>query len=498
MKTQIFLLLVLLTVSVLSGCSNNTGKSNDSIEGLWVSTEETSWKFLSGTQKATLYIIQNQNGAFTVRGVFLWNDDYSSEWKLTDIDYNNLTRGIIVKDTVGNTYRGMVDIAKNKITGALHLKNNEIDSLNFIQGTKDLEIALFHPRIPGKNDDAIYSYKKPEELNDFLQTTSILELGIDTSLINHLVIDIINQKYGRIESLLIVKDNKLILEEYFYGYEKTRLHKIYSCTKSITSLLLGIALDRHPDIKIDQSIFSFLPEYDSLKTKDKENITLKHILTMSAGLEWNEYPKEMYEMDDRIGYVLSRPMNAKPGEKFHYNSGYTAIIGYIVHTLEGKNAEEFADKLLFQPLGITKYIWKTHKNGNLEFWNGLQMLPRDMAKIGLLVQNDGKWNDNQLVSKEWIDESTRPYIAESKFFNYSYHWWIRSKDNESWWNDTNPEKDNNYDIIIALSWGGNYIMIVKELNLVVVTTASNFDNGSALDAFPLVIERIIPAVSNII
>jgi len=123
---------------------------------------------------------------------------------------------------------------------------------------------------------------------------------------------IIRQDFGRLESLLIMKDHKLILEEYFYGYDRTRLHNIHSCTKSITSLLLGIALDRHNSINVEQSIFSFFPQYDSLITEENEQISLKHLLTMTARFKEEEGFEEM-EYNDELKYFLSRPLDSKPG-----------------------------------------------------------------------------------------------------------------------------------------------------------------------------------------
>jgi CubicO group peptidase (beta-lactamase class C family) len=111
---------------------------------------------------------------------------------------------------------------------------------------------------------------------------------------------------------------------------------------------------------------------------------------MNAGLEWDEYPKEMYETNDCFRYILSRPMESKPGEKFHYNSGCSILLGGVIQFLEAKKALKFAEDFLFRPLGITSYLWETHKDGTLQCGGGLSLRPRDMAKIGLLVLNDGR------------------------------------------------------------------------------------------------------------
>lgn len=493
MKT-LKLILPALFVFILNSCSKSIPTAD--IEGLWITTEETSAKFVHGTQKIVLQIRQNQDGELTARGIFIWNGDYRSEWNLVDIEYDNLTHSITINDTDGDTYIGIVDGEKKKITGAVHLRNNKKDTLNFILADKNLETTLFYPRIPDKNGEVIYSYEMPEQLDDGLQTASINNNGIDSVSIIGLINEIINQEYGRMESLLILKDNTLIVEEYFYGYDRTRLHEIHSCTKSITSLLLGIALEQHKSIQIDQALFNFFPEYDFLETKEKEQITLKHALTMTAGFQWEEFPKEMFETNDWFQYILSRPMKSIPGEEFLYNSGCSILLGGVIDFLEGKNAQIYAEEVLFGPLGISEYFWETHNNGTPQCGGGLQLLPRDMVKIGLLVLNDGKWQNKQLVSEEWILESTKPRVPESEFFDYGYHWWHRSKNNQQWWKESKIASKDEHDMIIALGWGGQYIIVVKDLNLVVITTASDYENDKANSKIPMVIEEIIPAITN--
>lgn len=486
-KSRLFVLPLLVVLFV--GCWHD----QESIVGLWISTPETSKTFLSGTRKTVLRIQKQPNGQLTAQGVFLWNGEYSEKWVIENIEYEEPYRYLTLLDGDGDTYKATFDHIVQQVRGSVHIHGGLTDSLNFIRAEKQLETALFIPRIP--NDDGIvtYSYKTPEQLDDGLQTASILDDDFDSLQLSRLMQEIIAQKYGRMESLLIFKDNKLVLEEYYYGYNKRRLAKISSCTKSVTSIILGIAMDRHVNAAVEQSIFDYFPEYIALKKDDKKQITLKHLLTMTAGFEWNEYPKEMYETDDRIEYVLSRPLETIPGEQFHYNSGITNVLGGVLESLEGDEIEMFADQYLFSPLGITEYIWDTTQNGDLEYWNGLHLLPRDMGKMGLLVLNQGKWENKQVVSEKWIDESTRSNVAESNYFGYGYQWWHRSKENAVWWEKTSSGLSDEHDMVIALGSGGKYIMIIRDLGIVVVSTASNFDNGEKeFSTFPLVIEEILP------
>ncbi len=496
MKTLKLILLAIFVVIHLNSSFDNYSKSTTDIEGLWISTEETSAKFSSGTQKIVLKISRNHKGELTVRGVFLWNGDYQSEWKLVDIQYDTIAQRITILDADENTLKCFVDRTNNMITGEVHLKNNTKNPLNFLRADKNLDNRLFHPRIPDRSGQIIYRYNKPEQIDDGLTTESIYSNSTDSSSISNLMKEVIDQKYGSIKSLLILKNNKLVVEEYFYGYNRNDLQQIRSCTKSVTSLLLGIALDRHKDVKTDQSIFTFFPEYNSLKTEGREKIKLKHVLTMMAGFQWDDIPNEMWVVDDCFQYIFSRSLETKPGEKFIYNSGCSILLGGVINFLETKNTQVFADNFLFTPLGITEYIWETHKDGTLQCGSGLSLRPRDMAKIGLLVLNDGVWQNKQVVSKEWIRESTRPHVKESKYFDYGYQWWYRSRNNLQWWKKPKSVSPKEHDLITALGAGGQFIMIIRDLNLVIVTTASDYGNGRELSKVPMVIEEIVPLFTN--
>ena len=493
MKALKLILLFLAVTGTLSSCMEP--KSSNEIQGLWITTEETSTKLPRGTRKGVLELLLNEDGSPAAQGYFLWNGDYLSKWNLVNFEYDIESHRITIKDTDGDIYKGIMDSEHKKITGAIHFQNDEKENLDFIPASNDIITTLFQPRKPDTTGEVIYAYKVPEQLNDGLQTGSINQRFIDTASMVALMDKIIDQDYGRLASLLVLKDNKLVVEEYFYGYDRTRLHPIHSCTKSITSLLLGIALEHHKSVLLDQPIFTFFPAYDSLKTQENKSITLKDALTMRAGFQWNEFPKEMYETDDWFHYILSRPMESKPGETFHYNSGCTILIGGVIYSLEGRQANAYAEEVLFGPLGISVYEWSTHKNGTPQCGGGLQMLPRDMAKIGLMVLNEGKWNDYQIVPEGWISESTKPRVPESDFFDYGYQWWHRSKNNKPWWDEPKVAQQDEHDMIIALGWGGQHIVIVKDLNLVVITTASDYDiDGAAISKIRMVIEDIIPSI----
>ena len=486
---KVFLATVLMAIS-LNSCLNN--KTTTNIEGLWISTEETSALFEPWAQKVALEVRRDSINTLTARGFFLKNDEFKAEWKFINVQHDTTTNRITFLDSDLDTLICNLDAGTEILNGAVHSQDDK-NPLNFVRASRNLEIRLLYPRVPDKKGKISYSCTKPEQTDDGLETESIYSYSSDSSSVSNLMKDIIDQRYGKVKSLLILKDNKLIAEEYFYGYSRNDLQQIRSCTKNVTSLLFGIALDHHNSINIDQPVFSFFPEYDALKSKGREEIKLKHILTMTAGLEWDDYPPEMFKTDDCFKYIFSRPMAGKPGEKFNYNSGCSVILGGIIQFLEAKKTLEFAEEYLFTPMGITNYIWESHNNDVLRCGEGLSLRPIDMAKIGLLVLNDGKWQNKQIVSKKWIRESTKPHTRESVFFDYGYQWWHHSKSNLQWWKEPNAVSPKEHDLITALGHGGQYIMIVRDLNLVIVATASDFESGEmARRKIPMVIEKIIP------
>jgi len=469
----------------------------DSVEGLWISTDETSWHSGPDTQRVVLHFQRDAQGALGAQGYFARNGDYQMKWELVDVQYDERTRRVTILDADRDTLVGFVDSRRERITGSVHLLEGSVDSLSFVRSDNNrLAVRLLHPRLPDEDGNVTYTYRQPDQLEDGLRTSGLLN-GDTRAAISNVLERIINQEFGRIASLLVLQDGELVVEEYFFGYDREQLHRIHSCTKSVASLLLGIALGNHPDIDVDRPVFSFFPEYDSLKTQEYAAVSLEHLLTMTSGIGWDENDRSMEEADDWLAYILSRPLQTEPGSTFNYDNGCSNLLCGVIHRLEGTTVSQYTEKTLFRPLGITQYTWGTNDNGMQDCGAGLALRPRDMAKIGLLVQNDGVWQGRQVVPAEWIRESTKPHVRESDYFDYGYQWWYRSKDNKPWWRETNPRMTDEPNLVTALGAGGQYIMIIRDLDMVVVTTASDYNDGRrARSKVPMVIEEIIPAFSN--
>jgi CubicO group peptidase (beta-lactamase class C family) len=253
-------------------------------------------------------------------------------------------------------------------------------------------------------------------------------------------------------------------------------HDVRSVSKSVVSLLIGIALDRKLLASVDEPILKFFPEFAALRTAAKDRILLRHLLTMTSGIAWNESrlsysdpENSVLRMDaapDPYQYVLEQPLTTEPGTKWNYSGGSTALLGAILEKVSQKPLAEFAREALFEPLGITEFEWMRMQSGEIAADGGLRLRPRDMAKLGQLVLSQGEWKGKRIVSASWLRESLRKNI-DVMHLHYGYHWWIGS----SWVNSRTVEW------FAALGHGGQRIIIVPSLDLVVIFTAGLYDSN---------------------
>jgi CubicO group peptidase (beta-lactamase class C family) len=325
-----------------------------------------------------------------------------------------------------------------------------------------------------------YVHLVPEKTDDGWETSSLSEEGIDPEKVNELMSNILNGNFPYIHSVLLIKNGKLVLEEYFYGYSRGTKHLIASDTKSLTSILVGIAIDKQMISDVDKKVYEFFPEYRGTRWIDqKYDITLRHVLTMTAGLDWDEitnphpHPKNpntgMYRTDHPVKYILDKRKIASSGKRWNYNSGLTVLLGGIIRNTSGLYADEFAEKYLFGPLGIKDYHWYKHPDGTV-FTNGdLLLRPRDMAKIGYMMLRKGKWKGKQIVSREWVDESTKVHVAHGVPFGRKYGY--------QWHRGEAVINNQVFETYFASGTGGQYIFVFPRLDLVVVFTSKIFETS---------------------
>lgn len=332
--------------------------------------------------------------------------------------------------------------------------------------------------------------------------------GLDSDQLNEAVSRITLGEYGDINSLLIIRNNHLVLEKYFSPeyHGRNYRYSIRSVTKSFASALIGIAIAQGKISDIQTNLLEFFPQYKDIQHLDsrKRKITLEHVLAMTTGFLWDELSlgygdprndlNNMARSQDWIKYVLDLPMSHSPGVTLEYNSGASVLLSGIIQKVTGQSAEEYAIENLFEPLGIEKWSWPIASGGVTNTGWGLSLTRLDMARFGVLFLNHGRWLDKQIIPKSWIETSTREHIKGRNdsiysMYAYGYQWW-RFQNHDP----TVKNLDIN-DVYFAWGDGGQVILVVPHLNLVVVSTAE-LHGGDFRLFFDVLRDYIFPAVGN--
>lgn len=301
-----------------------------------------------------------------------------------------------------------------------------------------------------------------------------------------------------LHSLLVLKDDQLVLEEYFNGYTREDLHEAQSITKSLQSILIGIALDIGFITNLQERIFTFFEDETDIRWGlSKKRINIYHLLTMTTGLKWNESlisyqnlvkndSNRMAHQGNWIQYALNKSMVFQPGECFNYSSAAPILFSKIIQQSTGLSNEAFAYNYLFKPLGIHHYAYQRDPLQE-EILGDIELRPIDLLKIGQLMLKRGWWGDIQIVSSNWIRQSTQAHI---EFFNpyqsgYGYFWWQAKF----------PYADTQVTAYYAWGYGGQHIFIIPNLDLVIVTTGGWYDVNLAYQPFQLVQEVVLKELS---
>jgi hypothetical protein len=350
-------------------------------------------------------------------------------------------------------------------------------------------------------------------------------VGIDAEPLAALDADIASSKFPLVDSLLVMRCGEVVFNRRYphdyaatYGkeahtkgplnarltgrynyfdpawhpyYHGTDEHTMQSVSKTVTSATIGIAMARG-DFKAPLST-PVLHYFDESKVKNvdarKRRMTLRDLLTMTSGLDWNEdvpyddtnNPSDLMEAtDDWVQFVIDRPMKDEPGKVFAYSSGATELLAHIFQRETGADIEHYARSHLFGPLGIRNYHWKRTPLGVVDTEGGLYLRSQDLAKIGLLYMNDGRWNGQQLMTADWIKESLTPRIDAGEGFQYGYQWWLLP-------HGTPPRL-----AWLARGMGGQRLMVFPEDQLIVVSTAWHILNEASIEFD--VVSRLLPGV----
>ncbi len=426
--------------------------------------------------KFILNIKPSTRGRWTADGFWVDGKIYHSQFSLNVISITDQDIEVDFADW-GCVYHGSLGDNGQKIKGEFVCTGEAPDSVTLIRANKSDYFGLY-PEHLGTSGEFQYAYTVPSAITDGLPTGNLLDAGLSPVTIEKMVHNMALGKYGRLHSFLIIKNSKLVCEEYFYGFRRDVLHPVESVTKSVTSLLIGMAIDDQKISRVDDRVLNYFPAGDYPGLSSYENLKIEHLLTMTSGLAIDE--REMIARPDRLVYLLHRRFKAKPGEQFSYNAGNTELLGAILKSATGLFADVLARERLFKPLHITDFQWHIYKQNGYPLCGGaLALLPRDLAKIGMLVLQNGQWEGKQIISRSWIKQSTLGRIETGiDGDRYGYQWWVT----------TVKSGDRDFDLIWANGLGSQFIFIFPQLDMVIVTTGGNWEggnNGRSWDIFDL-------------
>ncbi len=319
--------------------------------------------------------------------------------------------------------------------------------------------------------------------NAFSQTIEYSELDSAIFKADRIIETDTREFFKNVESLIVYSQGEIRFEKYYNSFNKDSLHQIQSQTKSIVALLMGIAIEKEYIKSEYEPVSLYFSEYFNKDNELKSTVTIRDLLTMSAGFEWEEMipfndPKndnmKMYLSGDWLRYAVSRSMERKPFTEFKYNSGCPMIVAGIIEKATKMNLDEFASKYLFEPLKI-KYSWQKDSTGFCHAGGGLLLKPMDMLKIGVLVMNNGKWENHQLISEDWIKKVTSSYLPTSfDISTYGYFWWIR---------DMKSNEGKTVKVVTAEGAGGQMLYIFPEYKLIIAFTERNYSTPQVSTLF---------------
>lgn len=323
------------------------------------------------------------------------------------------------------------------------------------------------------------SWNNAPELNDGWKSTNPASVGINEDSLATMF-DLIRQKTNPdFRAVLVIKDGKLAVEQYFNSFWRTNIHDIRSAGKSITSMIAGIAIDKGY-FKTTDKVFSFFPEYKNIQNMDdkKSAITVADLLVMSSGLDSDDYDsnsmgieENMIVEEDFLKFVLDLPMGFESGKRYAYSSAVAFLLGAIIENTTGKTVEAFGREYLFHPLGIKDFFWQKSPKGRSTGMGNIYMQARDLAKLGQLMLNHGQWNSQQIISENWIKDSFKKKfdIASTDPFahGYGYMWYIAEA----------KINDQPIEYYFASGNGGNKIFIIPAHNMVIITMSSAYGQG---------------------
>jgi len=359
-----------------------------------------------------------------------------------------------------------------------------------------------------------YFYTIPSVYTDGLETASLESVGMDVLTMGEMMNYIHVTEGHTIHNILIIKNNKLVFEEYFKGYKllwsaaemngelmdytKDTDHFMASVSKSVTSVVVGIAVKEGLISDINNKIIDYFPEYSGILTGEKANITVQHLLTMTCGLELDESTysyndprnelRQVITMEDPIAYILSKPLQSTPGTHFSYSSGTGIVLSAIIEKVSDMKFLDYSNSRLFDPLRSAGGAWSSIHNGLTFASGGLYFKARELSKIGLLFLNNGQWEEQEIITPEWIELSQQAHIPTNNVFfqnsGYGYQWW----------NTQFVVNGVSQKCFFAAGWSDQFMFIIPGLDMIIEFNSGNYYGSSEISPFDLLERYIFKAI----
>jgi CubicO group peptidase (beta-lactamase class C family) len=351
-------------------------------------------------------------------------------------------------------------------------------------------------------------YQVPPTIDDGWTIGPPEQAGIDRRRLEAMTGSIHANPTFNVHAVLIEHDGRLVYEEYFSGTDERRgrplgvvaftremKHDIRSITKSVISALVGIAVDSGAIRSLDAPLLDYFPEYADLQVPERRQITLRHALTMTTGFDWNEDvsyrdPKNdetaMEWSADPLRYVLSRPIVAPAGTSWRYDGGTTQLLGAVVQRATKQPLADYAQAVLFEPLGINDVEWLGRLAGLPSAASGLRLRPRDLAKFGSLYLHGGQWNGHQVVPRGWIEESTRRRLTLPRQSDRGYAY--------LWWHACYPTRSGVVEVPTAVGNGMQRIFLLRSQQTMVTVLSGRYNQPGGNPPERLLLDYVIPAL----
>lgn len=390
---------------------------------------------------------------------------------------------IFMKANIGMPVDLVGNINDKQINGELSFADGMKIPITFEKITKE-ELYNNFPEVDESKFKS-YKYVIPNEVNTGFAKGNLLEANINNEILYDVLTRIKKKNHGLVDAFILVKDGKLLVEEYFNDYNRNKIHFISSNTKTVSALVMAIALERGDVESITEPVIKYFPEYPELKNEKINLITIEHLLKMQAGFDPGNYFFQPGK--DFFRLTLDRPIINEPGTVCLYDNAVPNLYAKIIYEATGKHIDKYAEDVLFNPLGVSNYDWEMDKYNGYPVCQGtLQIPPIEMAKIGNLILTGGKWDGKQIISEKWINNMIKKHsvIDEKAGVFYGMTWWIAQM----------KAGGKNIEVIYMGGSGGQFVFVIPELNAVLVFSGSNFDTMLHFEIFEILEKELLPAL----